>query len=85
MSQFLSTHGFRWLMQAEINDIIIKYSSDDSENGYIFEVDLTNPESLHPRQSDYPLAPERLTNLMNPCCHNYNRNFQHIKTKLPPN
>ena len=60
-SQFLPTHGFRWLTQAEINYIIIKYSANDSEDGYIFEVDLTYPESLHPRQSDYPLAPERLT------------------------
>ena len=61
MSQFLPTHGFRWLMQAEINDIIIKYSADDSEDGYILEVDLTYPKSLHPRHSDYPLALERLT------------------------
>ena len=56
-----SFHGFRWLPLAEINDIIIKYSADDSEDGYIFGVDLTYSESLHPRHSDYPLAPERLT------------------------
>ena len=61
MLQFLPTHGFRWLTQAEINYIIIKYSADDSGDGYIFEMDLTYPKSLHPRHSDYPLVPERLT------------------------
>ena len=41
--------------------IIIKHLADDSEDGYIFEVELVYPESLHSRHSDYPLAPERLT------------------------
>ena len=81
MSQFLPTYGFRWLTQAEINYIIIKHLADDFEDGYIFEVDLTYPESLHPRHSDYPLAPERLTideSMLSSL-------QQHIKRKIPPN
>ena len=32
----------------------------DGEVGYILEVDLQYPTSLHKRQDDYPLAPESL-------------------------
>lgn len=35
--------------------------ADDSEIGYVLEVDLEYPESLHTTHSDYPLAPERKT------------------------
>jgi hypothetical protein len=34
---------------------------DDSETGYILEVDLEYPVSLHDEHSDYPLAPENKT------------------------
>ena len=35
--------------------------SNDSETGYILEVDLEYPSSLHDAHSDYPLAPENKT------------------------
>ena len=32
----------------------------DATNGYIFEVDLEYPASLHRQHNDYPLAPEKM-------------------------
>ena len=50
MSQPLPTDGFRFLQPDEIEALApVRELSDDAENGYIFEVDLS-----------YPLAPESL-------------------------
>ena len=38
MSQFLPTHEFRWLTSEEIERIVIEQISDESDDGYIFEV-----------------------------------------------
>jgi len=34
---------------------------DDCDTGYILEVDLEYPKTLHDNHSDYPLAPERMS------------------------
>jgi hypothetical protein len=34
--------------------------SDDSEDGFILEVDLDYPPELHDLQNEYPLAPEKM-------------------------
>ena len=46
MSQFLPIHGFRFLSQDEITALRPE-SSDDDEDGYIFEVDLHYLTDLH--------------------------------------
>ena len=84
MSQFLPTHGFRWLTP----DIIINHLADQSEDGYIFEVDFTYPESLHPQHSDYPLAPERLTideSVLSSLQQKFPAHQKKASTKLTPN
>ena len=60
MSQFLPTHGFRFLHQGEISTLKLQDLSDDDEDSYILEVDLHYPASLHNQHDDYPLAPELL-------------------------
>ena len=49
MSQYLPTHGFRWLNQDEIDTISTRIQNleDQDEYGYIFEVDLQYPHHLH--------------------------------------
>ena len=60
MSQYLPTHGFRFLQQDEIFALKLQELSDDAESGYIFEVDLHCPNHLHNLHDDYPLALESL-------------------------
>jgi hypothetical protein len=56
MSQYLPRGGFKWLNSSIITDIL--NLDVNSPKGYIFEVDLTYPEELHDKHSDFPLAPE---------------------------
>ena len=56
MSQPLPTHGFYWTDSVDVTVV-----SDDADEGYILEVDLEYPTSIHDIHSDYPLEPESLT------------------------
>ena len=60
MSQPLSTDGFRFLQLDEIEALAVGELSDDAEDGYIFEVDLSYPQHLYNAHDNYPLAPESL-------------------------
>ncbi|XP_065658700.1 uncharacterized protein LOC136083224 [Hydra vulgaris] len=52
MSKPLPTHGFKWIVENEIEN----WKSVPC----ILEVDLDYPEHLHDKHNNYPLAPERL-------------------------
>ena len=39
---------------------LIKNYDDDSDKGYILEVDIDHPKNLHDLQSDIPFLPERI-------------------------
>ncbi|GFU14649.1 c2H2-type domain-containing protein [Nephila pilipes] len=87
MSQFLPTHGFEWIKEP-VNFMEI---SDESDIGFILEVDLDYPENLHDLHNDYPLAPETLNvtnDMLSPYCkeiaEKYNLNINSC-TKLVPN
>ena len=58
MSQKLPTHGFKWMV-VDIPSVIKLLEKKDTNQGYIFEVDLEYPSSLWELHNDYPLAPER--------------------------
>ena len=58
MSQPLPVSDFQWV--DEIEDFNVNDIPDDSETGYILEVDLTYPQHLHDGHNHYPLAPEHL-------------------------
>ena len=56
MSQYLPTGGFQWV---NYTDQILDTPADSS-TGFILEVDLDYPTSLHQQHNDYPLAPEKM-------------------------
>ena len=60
MSQYLPTGGFRWMTEKQINKIDLAKYKEDSEKGFILEVDLKYPEELHDLHNDYPLGPEKV-------------------------
>ena len=64
MQMPLPVDKFRWMGKDEIEQIIENLQEIDPEGpqGYIFEVDLEYPESLHDDRAhqNYPLAPENI-------------------------
>ena len=72
MSQKLPIDGFKWidtsLIDKKINKFIglIKNYDEDSNKGYILEVDVEYPKKLHDLHSDLPFLPERMK--INKCC-----------------
>ena len=57
MSQPMLTGDFHWV---NYTDQILETPAD-ADHGFILEVDLDYPTSLHRAHNDYPLAPEKLT------------------------
>lgn len=57
MMQHLPLDDFQWC-QDEFDVEKILNISDDSSTGYIFEVDLDYPQSLHDKHKDYPFCAE---------------------------
>lgn len=60
MSQHLPISDFQWLGADEININNIPNIPIDGEYGYVFEVDLEYPYSLHDLHNDFPFCPENI-------------------------
>ena len=58
MSRPLPNGGFDWLTDDQINSLDVMNIPENSDIGYMLEVDLKYPTELHDSHSDYPLAPE---------------------------
>jgi len=56
MSQPLSYGCFKWISRGELDSINITEIADDSEYGYIFEVDLKYPFKLRNKHNDLPFC-----------------------------
>ena len=78
MSQKLPADGFKWKENiSEFNEELIKNYDEDSNKGYILEVDIEYPRNLHDLHSDLPFLPERMK--INKCsklvCYLYDKNY----------
>ena len=61
MSQKLPVSGFRWKKNmSKFTEEFIKNYDEDSDKGYILEVDVKYPKKLHGLHEDLPLLPERM-------------------------
>ena len=59
-TQPLPISEFSFLNEKDTKELKIMDIADDAEYGYILEVDLNYPDSLHDYHADYPLCPEHL-------------------------
>jgi len=64
MSQYLPTHGFKWVkletVSPEYWSNFVLEQEECQDTGYFFEVDLEYPKELHDTHDQYPLAPEHI-------------------------
>ena len=63
MSQKLPVRNFKWIEKGDIskfNEAFIKNYDENSDKGYIFEVDVNYPEKILMLHSDLAFLPERM-------------------------
>ena len=77
MSQKVPVDGLKWKKKMlKFNEYFIKNYDEDSDKGYIFEVEVKYPKDLHNLHSDLPFLPERMK--INKCnkfvCNLYDKN-----------
>ena len=60
MSKKLPVNGFKWIDNNEINEEFIKNFNENNNKGYILEVDVKYPKSLHELHSHLPFLSERM-------------------------
>ena len=53
---YLPEGNFDWMIEEQISNLDVTSLPNDSDTGYILEVDLEYPKTLHDSHSDYPLA-----------------------------
>ena len=58
LSEYLPYGEFEWLKN--VDELDVMSINEKSDAGYILEVDLKYPDTLHELRNDYPLAPENL-------------------------
>ena len=85
MSQKLPVNNFKWVNDVtEINEEFIKNYYENSEKGYILEVDVKYPKKLHDLHSDVPFLPKRIKidkcNKLVCNLHNKKKYVVHIKS-----
>ncbi|XP_041369386.1 uncharacterized protein LOC121383434 [Gigantopelta aegis] len=61
MSQSLPERDFECVSPQDLENLDVSSIPDNSDVGYILEVDLEYPKDLHDNHNDYPLAPESMT------------------------
>ena len=61
MSQKLAVSGFKWKKNmSKFTKEFIKNYDEDSDKGYILEVDVKYPKKLHYLHNDLPFLPEKM-------------------------
>ncbi|XP_065211659.1 uncharacterized protein LOC135839514 [Planococcus citri] len=60
MSQYLPYGEFKWIGPNELDSDNIHDLSDDSDTGYILEVDLKYSNELHDEHADFPFCPRNI-------------------------
>lgn len=60
MRQSLPKCDFQWLVQKDVEQFDVRNIADDSEIGYVLEIDLHYPQNLHDAHNDLPFCPENL-------------------------
>ena len=61
MSQKLPVNNFKWVEDtSRINEEFIKNYNENSNKGYILEVDVKYPKKVHDLHIDLPFLPKRM-------------------------
>ena len=61
MSEPLPVDGFEWMKDlSKIDEDFKKNYDENSDKGYILEVNVEYPKNLHDLHSDLPFLPERM-------------------------
>ena len=79
MLKKLPTGNFKWIQKHDpfkFNEEFIKHYDENSDKGYLFEVDVEYPKYLYKFHSDLPFLPERtkINNYSKLICHLQNKN-----------